>query len=85
MVMGKKIIVEVLVEFHDGQMRPVSITWPDGRIFMVDRVLDVRQAADIKCGGIGIRYLCRIKGSEVPLYYGQDDHGHAEVWWCDGK
>ena len=84
--MSKKVVVKVLAEFSpDGQLVPMQITWPDGRVFSIDRVLDIRQAADIKCGGNGIRYLCRIQGREVPLYFGADDRGKVDVWWCDGR
>jgi len=84
--MSKKVIVKVLAEFSpDGQLVPLQITWPDGRVFLIDRVLDVRQAADIKGGGTGIRYLCRIQGREVPIFYGQNSNGRADVWWCCGE
>lgn len=53
-------------------------------MFDIDKVLDVRPAA-AKSGGCGIRYLCRIMDREVPLYFGADNSGKVELWWCDGR
>ena len=40
-----KVFVEVTAR-HDlnGNIRPLTLKWEDGRTFEVDRVLDVRQA-----------------------------------------
>lgn len=69
----EKIFIRVIAE-HDenGNIRPLSLKWTDGRIFTIDRVLDVRQAAALKAGGQGIRYTCRIMGKQVYLF---DDDG----------
>ena len=43
-------------------------------------VLDIRKAAALKCGGVGIRYICRICGKEVPIFEedgGEDFHYNA--------
>jgi len=55
---------------HDksGQIRPLCLTWTDGRKYEIDRVLDVRQAPSLKGGGLGIRYTCRIRGKEFYLF-----------------
>ena len=38
-----KIRLKVNAEFDiDGNIRPTSIVWEDGRVFSVDRILDVR-------------------------------------------
>jgi len=64
-----KIFIGVVAE-HDpeGRVKPLSITWEDGRVFSVDKVLDVRMAASLKMGGQGMRYKCRIHGKEVFLF-----------------
>ena len=58
-----KTFVKVTAE-HDerGQIRPLLLTWTDGRKFEIDRVLDMRQAPSLKGGGLGIRFTCRIRG-----------------------
>lgn len=64
-----KVYVKVTAE-HDinGQVRPILMTWVDERKYVIDRVLDVRQAASLKSGGQGIRYTCRICGKQVYLF-----------------
>lgn len=64
--------VDVAVDVHfdiDGKMLPSAMTWEDGRVFMIERVLDVRQAASLKAGGQGIRYLCRILNKQIYLWF----------------
>ena len=64
-----KINLQVNADFDlDGNIRPRAITWEDGRVFEIDRVLDVRRAASLKAGGVGMRYICRIRGKEVRLF-----------------
>lgn len=69
-----KINLEVIAAFDlDGNVHPRAIIWEDGRVFDIDRVLDVRRAASLKAGGLGIRYICRIRGKTVKLF---NDEGH---------
>lgn len=64
-----KINLEVNADFDlDGNIRPMAITWEDGRVFEIDRILDVRRAASLKAGGVGIRYICRVRGKTVKLF-----------------
>ena len=64
-----KINLEVNAKFDlEGNVRPTSIIWEDGRVFAIDRVLDVRRAASLKAGGVGVRYICRICGKTVALF-----------------
>ena len=66
----RKHYVEVLARIdEEGAVTPVSITWDDGRTFEIDRVLDVRQAASLKVGGTGMRYLVRIGQTVTYLFY----------------
>ena len=61
--------LEVNADFDlDGNIRPTAITWEDGRVFEIDRILDVRRAASLKAGGVGIRYICRVRGKTVKLF-----------------
>jgi hypothetical protein len=65
-----KVFVQVVAEHNvEGQIKPLSITWDDGRVFEVDRLLDVRMAASLKAGGQGTRYTCRIRGMQVYLFH----------------
>ena len=48
-------------------MLPRAVQWEDGRVFAIDKVLDVRPAASLKAGGQGMRYTCRIRGKNLPV------------------
>ena len=68
--MHEKVFVQVLVLFDEaGTMTPKSIRWEDGRVFSIDRILDIRPAASLKPGGRGIRYTCRILGKVTYLFF----------------
>jgi hypothetical protein len=45
-----------------------SVEWTDGHVYDVDKIIDVRQAASLKCGGHGLRYTCRLGGKEIYLF-----------------
>jgi len=65
-----KAYVEVVADFSsDGKMKPLCLIWEDGRKYEIDRILRVDRCASLKAGGAGIRYVCRILGQRVELYY----------------
>jgi len=70
--MGKKFISVTADFLEDGRVKPLRLNWEDGRRFYIDRIMDVRQAASLKAGGIGIRYTCMIAGKQIYLYKDQD-------------
>ena len=67
-------------------MAPVSIKWKDGRVFEVDRVLDVRRAAS-DAGSMGIRYTVKIMGRVKRLFFedAYSDTGRARWFVETGK
>ena len=68
--MDNKVYVDVVAEFTaDGQLRPKSVRWEDGRVYEIDRIKDVRRAASLKAGGVGMRYTCMICNQEKHLFY----------------
>ena len=74
-----KIELNIIVQhLPDGQALPKIILWEDGRKFAIDKILDIRKAAALKCGGVGTRYTCRICGKEVAIF---DEDGK---WFIDG-
>ena len=76
----RKVYVEVTARFdREGTIIPLSIIWEDGRVFEVDKILDVRRAASLKAGGQGTRYTIRILGREVYLFY------ENPKWFMEGK
>lgn len=82
--MNTKIYVTVNAEFHAGGLiTPLSLVWEDGRVYEIDRVLEIRPAASLKAGGAGIRYTVRILGRERYLFY--ETFGSTPRWFVEGK
>ena len=52
-----------------GTCFPKSFRWEDGQVYEIERVKDVRRAASLKAGGVGMRYTCVIGGQEKHLFY----------------
>lgn len=68
--MNAKVYVPVITRFDDeGNMRPMNITWEDGRTYSIDRVLDIRPAAAMKAGGQGDRYTIVVNGKQSYLFF----------------
>ena len=68
--MIRKVYVEVTAKFDtEGNITPLSVTWEDGTVYTIDKVVDKRRATSLKAGGIGMRYTCRILGQESYLFY----------------
>ena len=67
---GMKVYVDVKAKFtKEGRVIPLSVIWTDGTEYEIDRVNDIRRAASLKAGGVGMRYTCMISGRESHLYY----------------
>ena len=78
--MVRKMYVEVTAKFDiDGNITPLSVTWEDGTIYEIDKVVDKRRAASLKAGGIGVRYTCRILGQKTYLFY------ENPTWFVEAK
>lgn len=68
--MDNKVYVDVTAEFSkDGRLVPKSFIWEDGIEYEITRVKDVRRAASLKAGAVGMRYTCVIYNQEKYLYY----------------
>jgi hypothetical protein len=68
--MARKVFVKVNLDVDtEGRMRPLTVTWEDGRVFAVDRVTDARRAVSLKAGGVGMRFTCIIRNKPVYLFY----------------
>jgi hypothetical protein len=74
-----KKFVSVIAEFLlDGTVRPQILLWEDGRKISIDQIADIRKAASLKSGGIGLRYTCRTKNKWIYLYR-ENDYWFMEV------
>ena len=64
-----KVKLDIIVRHTpEGKAIPKTILWKDGRRFSIDKILDIRRAAALKCGGIGTRYICKICNKEVAIF-----------------
>ena len=64
-----KVYVEVKAKYYsDGRIEPLSVIWEDGHEYEIDKVLDMRRAASLKAGGVGLRYTVRIGRTETFLF-----------------
>lgn len=65
----QKKFVKCLVEFdEEGNKTPKQIEF-DGKVFVIDRVLQVKNCASFKVGGIGERYQIRINGKLTYIFF----------------
>ncbi|MFA9424549.1 MAG: hypothetical protein ACERLG_13295 [Sedimentibacter sp.] len=78
--MARKVFVEVVAKFDIyGKIKPLSLTWEDGTVYEIDRVLDARPAASLKAGGVGTRFTCRILNQQTYLFKEEN------LWFVEGK
>lgn len=65
-----KVYVEVCVMFdRDGNMTPISVTWENGTVYHVTKVIDVRRY-DGECNGKdSMRYIVSIGKNRTELFY----------------
>jgi len=65
-----KVYVGVQASFDPyGRMIPIQITWEDGTIYDIDRIIDTRQAATQKAGSGGDRYTVSVCRKQTYLFF----------------
>lgn len=53
--------VKVRADFClDGTIRPLMFKTENGPTFKIDKIIDMRNRASMKKGGVGMRYTCRV-------------------------
>ena len=73
--------VSVLVEFNEvGCKKPKLITLND-KVYEVSKVVEVKNSASLKVGGIGERYKIKINNTETFLFYERE----TERWFVELK
>lgn len=66
----KKRYVSVVSRTNDeGAITPLTIEWNDGKRYEIDQILECRQAASLKTGGRGLRFVIRIGQNRTYLYF----------------
>lgn len=87
--MNIKVYVEVNASFfEDGRMYPTSLVWEDGTTYLIDKVIDVRQAAAMKAGGQGDRYTIVINGKQSYLFFERSTNLSGNIlgrWFVERK
>lgn len=74
----QKKFVKCLVEFDEvGNKTPKQITFND-RVFVIDRVMQVKNCASFKVGGIGERYKIRI-GETITFIFFEEGKWFVEA------
>ena len=78
--MCRKVFVDVTAKFDTcGKIKPLSLTWEDGTVYEIDRVIDCRPAASLKVGGQGLRFTCSILNKQTYLFK------EGDTWFVEGK
>ncbi|MCL2320880.1 MAG: hypothetical protein FWC47_02100 [Oscillospiraceae bacterium] len=65
----EKIFIKIVAEFNTrGEIKPLMIIWEDGRKFEIDQVMDKKNCASLKHGGVGTRYVCRVRNRIIRIF-----------------
>ena len=64
----KKFVDVIVLMSKEGNLKPQTIIWEDGRKFKIDKVLEIRRASSTKAGGVGVRFRCVILGEIRDLF-----------------
>ena len=85
----EKAYVPVEVSFDErGFMHPVRLIGQNGKVFEIDRVIQIKPAAAMKAGGQGDRYTIRIAGKETYLFFERSTSEKGAIigrWFVEKK
>ena len=85
----ERVYVDVKAAFNaSGNLIPLEIRWVDGKVYEIDKVTDVRQAAAMKAGGQGDRYEVWILGKQSYLFFersGALSGNNLGRWFVESK
>ncbi len=77
---SRKVYVSVVAEIdEEGNKRPLSVKWENGRVYEIDKVLDVRRAFAVKVGGTAVRYTISVCGKVTYIF---EDEGK---WFAESR
>ena len=66
---SRKVYVSVVAEIdEEGNKRPLSIRWEDGRVYEIDRVTEIKRAFAVKVGGTAVRYTIVVSSKVTFLF-----------------
>ena len=76
-----KVYVSVTAVFtKEGKLVPKSFVWKNGHVYEIQKVTDVRRAASLRAGGVGLRYTCIVDGRESHLFYEENN-----LWFVEER
>ena len=79
-----KVYVDVNeIRLKDGRLFPLSFVWEDGSCYEIDKISDVRRAASLKAGGMGMRYTVRVRQRETFMFLEED--GDTHKWFMERR
>ena len=85
----ERVYVDVKAAFNaSGNLIPLEIRWVDGKVYEIDKVTDIRQAAAMKAGGQGDRYTVVIRGKQSYLFFersGALSGNNLGRWFVEAK
>ena len=86
---SERVYVDVKAAFNAaGNLMPLEIKWLDGKVFEIDKVTDIRQAAAMRAGGQGDRYTVYIRGKQSYLFFERSGALSGNVlgrWFVEAK
>jgi len=86
---GKKVYVDVVeTRRKDGRIIPRSFVWEDGKSYDIQGVTDIRRAASLKGGGIGLRYTVIVpygKGRTRETFMWLEEEHAAGRWFMERR
>lgn len=79
-----KVYVDVNEDrLKDGRLMPLSFVWEDDVRYEIDRITDVRPAASLKAGGVGMRYTIMVRNREAYMFLEENSDGAR--WFMERK
>lgn len=76
----EKVYVDVTAKFlKEGGLRPLDITWTDGKRYFIDKVKFIERTPSKAGGTLPVRYTVLISGLERYLYF----ENYAERWFIE--
>ena len=86
---SERVYVDVKAAFNAaGNLMQLEIKWLDGKVFEIDKVTDIRQAAAMKAGGQGDRYTVCSRGKQSYLFFersGALSWNNLGRWFVEAK
>ncbi len=65
----------------EGNVIPCSVEDDEGNVFEIQKIIDIRRAACLRAGGMGLRFTCIVDGYEKKIYY--EDSKDSNKWFVE--